>query len=148
MNFVRKSGLNAKEVIKDLAEVDTDDSGAGSENEDEPISDDESFEFDDDVELVDSNEVDMEADARKIDEAIEIPIQRAMGDQSVREFPITADRSSKAGVVWTKINLDQTKRVVNLVKILGKPDPNAIAARRVDSSALSAFQIISQLQTQ
>lgn len=52
MNFVRKSGLNANEV-KDLAEVETDDSDAGSECEDEHISDDESFEFDDDVELVD-----------------------------------------------------------------------------------------------
>lgn len=144
MNFARKSGLNAKEVKKKLADVDTDDSDAGSEYEDEHISDDESFEFDDDddVELVDSDEVDMEADARKIDEAIEMAIQRAIGDQSVREFPVTADKSSKAGVVWTKINLDQTKRVVNQVKFSGKPGPTAYAARRVDSSALSAFQLI------
>ncbi|CAF1148412.1 unnamed protein product [Brachionus calyciflorus] len=100
MNFVRKSALNAKEVIKNLADVDTDDSDAGSEYQDEHISDDECFEFDDDeVELVDSDEVDMEADARKIDEAIEMAIHRAIGDQSVREFPVTADRTSKTGVI-------------------------------------------------
>ncbi|CAF0835689.1 unnamed protein product, partial [Brachionus calyciflorus] len=118
MNFVRKSALNAKEVIKNLADVDTDDPDAGSEYQDEHISDDECFKFDDDeVDLVDSDEVDMEADARKIDEAIEIAIQRA--------------RVS-----------NQTKRVVNQVKFSGKPDPTAYAARRVDSSALSAFQLI------
>ena len=65
----------------------------------------------------------MKDDDGKIDEAIEMTIKRAIGDQSVREFPDTADKSSKAGLVWNKLKLDRTKRIANQVKFSGKHGP-------------------------
>ncbi|CAF0936546.1 unnamed protein product [Brachionus calyciflorus] len=141
LNEVRKTAKNAKECIRILANIETDDSDGGSEYEDEDFFPEEVSDLDDEND--DENEEDEDEQSnKKIDECIEAVIHRSISDQSVGHFDSTADKTSKVGVVWNTLELDKSKRVINRIKFNGRPGPTAYAARRVHTTALSAFEWI------
>ena len=140
MNNTRISALSAKEIIERLADIETDDSDAGSEYENDDFNSDEDEDFSSECEMDKLDEQELINDEneinKKIDEEIELVIRRAIGDQS------TADKTSKVSVIWDKLELYKSKRVINQVKFSGKPGPTSFATRRIDSTALSAFNCI------
>ncbi|RNA23082.1 hypothetical protein BpHYR1_030733, partial [Brachionus plicatilis] len=128
-----------------LADIGTDESDAGSEYNDEHFSEDDFSSEEEIVEELSSDEDDngdQEIIARHIDESIQSVIRITMGDQSFRQFEPTADRTSKAGVVWNKLDVGSSTKVRNCVKFTGKSGPTRYGCSKIDDTALSAFKCL------
>lgn len=145
MDSRRISYVNARENISSLADIGTDESDAGSEYNDEHFSEDDFSSEEEIVEELSSDEDDngdQEIIARHIDESIQSVIRITMGDQSFRQFEPTADRTSKAGVVWNKLDVGSSTKVRNCVKFTGKSGPTRYGCSKIDDTALSAFKCL------
>lgn len=142
--MLSSNSLRSKNTLNELSQVDTDDSDAGSEYNDDEISD-EDFEPDDET-FSESSDSDVETNDdlvdEHIDEAIQTTIRSVIGDQSCREFDSTVDKTSKAGVIWHPLSEGSSARVRNRTTFSEKVGPTTYACKKIDSSALSAFSCI------
>ncbi|CAF1000359.1 unnamed protein product [Brachionus calyciflorus] len=77
-----------------------------------------------------------------IDESIQSVIRSTIGDQSPREFKPSADKTSKAGVVWNKLNIGSSKKVRNKINFSRKTGYTRFASTKIDETALSVFRCL------
>jgi hypothetical protein len=153
----------ARELLR-LQSINDDDSDGGDEAEfdDSDIDDDytpenDDDDEDDDVEEDDDEDPEQEANGEPIDpidETINRVIERALQeldadqDQVMNAAPAavvdeTIDRTSKAGVIWNKLDAGSETRVRNRIYYTRTNEgPTAYAKRRVNESALSTFNLI------
>lgn len=119
----RISADKARKEFSLQKQLDTDESDAGSEymNDDFDSDDgDEYFDLNDQTLASDSSNdkndsLHESSDDEQIDQAIQSAIRDSIGDQSARQFSTTADRTSKARVIWNKLDVGASARIRNRI---------------------------------
>jgi len=143
MNSHRISMENATENIHYLPEIEADDSDAGSQYDEGKIEDDD-FEIEKELGQLSSDEEDDNENlvAMHVYESIQSVIRSTIGDQSTREFESSADKTSKAGVVWNKLDIGSSKKARNRINFSSKTGSTRFATTKIDETALSAFRCL------
>jgi len=135
MNSHRISMENATENIHYLPEIEADDSDVGSQYDEGKIEDDD-FEIEKELGQLSSDEEDDNENlvAMHVYESIQSVIRSTIGDQSTREFESSADKTSKAGVVWNKLDIGSSKKARNRINFSSKTGSTRFATTKIDET--------------